>query len=149
MLTLEKCILLSYECHRMQVALERSVKRATRFGLPQLGALCALDGADGAMTVSFLADRLGIAHHTMSETARTLESLGLVRRARDSQADRRLVQVSLTPQGHELVMHLRETHTNEYAGASGALVTPDRIAQVEATLQAITDLLERHLETLT
>lgn len=61
---------------------------------------------NGAMSVSALADALGISHPSVSEARRLLEKAGLVRSEPDP-ADSRSQAISLTPTGETLVHRLR------------------------------------------
>lgn len=74
-----------------------------RFGItyPQYLVLLALDEQDDR-TVSDLGSRLFLESNTLTPLIKRLEAAGLVTRTRDK-ADERVVRVSLTPAGRELV----------------------------------------------
>ncbi|WP_395337364.1 MarR family transcriptional regulator [Novosphingobium sp. BL-8H] len=61
---------------------------------------------EGTMTVSALAEALGISHPSVSEARKSLESAGLIHATPDPQDSRKRV-LSLSPAGEELVARLR------------------------------------------
>ncbi len=76
--------------------------------------LLAVAGApdDERITMGELAQRLQLRHNSTVELINRLEAQGLV--ARESGVnDRRLVYVSLTPQGHEILTALSTAHREE------------------------------------
>jgi DNA-binding MarR family transcriptional regulator len=72
-------------------------------------------------TISALAERLQIAHHSTVELVDRLAERGFVQRKRD-EADQRRVLVTLTPQGEEVLRKLSLAHRAELRSASSALV---------------------------
>jgi DNA-binding MarR family transcriptional regulator len=75
-------------------------------------------------TISYVADRLQIQHHSTVELADRLSGKGLIRRKRAGE-DRRQVILELTPKGErvlrELAMHHREELRSNGPGLVGAL----------------------------
>jgi DNA-binding MarR family transcriptional regulator len=71
--------------------------------------------------VGTLAERLQVRHHTAVELLNRLEDGGFVHRKRDTQ-DRRLVHVSLTKRGEQILDELSLDHREELKAAGPALV---------------------------
>jgi DNA-binding MarR family transcriptional regulator len=63
-------------------------------------------------TISYVAERLGLRHHTVVELSKRCEEAGLVRRVQD-QADRRYIRLVVTAKGHRLLRTLAEDHARE------------------------------------
>jgi DNA-binding MarR family transcriptional regulator len=83
-------------------------------------------------TVSTLADRLALKHHSVVELIDRLEAHGYVRRNR-SREDRRSVLVSLLPRGEKMLEQVAQHRISELRATGAALV------------EAISSLLEdRH-----
>ncbi|HVX64997.1 MAG TPA: MarR family transcriptional regulator [Bryobacteraceae bacterium] len=72
-------------------------------------------------TVSELAARLQIRHHSVVELVDRLEDRHLVLRSR-SERDRRKVLIRLTPEGERLLRSLEASHREELASAGPALL---------------------------
>jgi DNA-binding MarR family transcriptional regulator len=72
-------------------------------------------------TISVLAERLQIAHHSTVELIDRLAQRGYIQRCRD-EADQRRVLVSLTPQGEEVLRNLSLAHRAELRSIGPALV---------------------------
>jgi len=72
----------------------------------QLRALRTLARCDGAVRMSDLADRLGIARRSATSVVDELVTRGLVERRADP-SDRRAVEVAVTPAGFQLLDGLR------------------------------------------
>ena len=72
-------------------------------------------------TISVLAERLQIAHHSTVELIDRLVERGYIQRCRD-EADQRRVLVSLTPQGEEVLQNLSLAHRAELRSTGPALV---------------------------
>ncbi len=100
----------------------------------QLRALRTLARCDGAVRMSELADRLGIARRSTTSVVDELVERGLVERRADP-TDRRAVDVAVTPAGFELLDDLR-TRRREAATE----LTSDLSS---AELVALRDLLTR------
>ncbi len=85
--------------------------------------LLALRGLPAAIlpTVSELAERLQIRHHSVVELVDRLEQRQLVRRHR-SEADRRKVLVEMTPEGDQLLQSLALAHRQELESAGPELL---------------------------
>ena len=81
-------------------------------------------GEEQPTTISHIAERLQIQHHSTVELADRLSSKGLVRRKRAGD-DRRQVMLELTPKGEkvlkELAMYHREELRSNGPGLVGAL----------------------------
>ncbi len=73
-------------------------------------------------TISEIADRLQIRHHSVVELIDRLESRGMVLRKRAAQ-DRRKVCVELTPDGEKVLETLAVQHRAELDSAGPALLT--------------------------
>ena len=83
-------------------------------------------------TVSVLAERLALKHHSVVELVDRLETHGYVRRNR-SREDRRSVIVSLLPRGEKILEQVAQHRINElratgaaFVKAIGALLEPGR-----------------------
>lgn len=72
-------------------------------------------------TISVLAERLQLAHHSTVELIDRLAQRGFIQRRRE-EADQRQVLVSLTPQGEEALRNLSLAHRAELRSAGPALV---------------------------
>ena len=66
----------------------------------------------GEMSVGELAEALYLKPHSVSGLADRLQTLGLVRRLRDSN-DRRIIRLQITPSGRTLMASLSLTHRDE------------------------------------
>jgi DNA-binding MarR family transcriptional regulator len=85
--------------------------------------------------ISDLAERLHLAHSTVSGLIATLMRAGLVRRDTDS-ADRRAAVVTLTGAGQAQLANWEQAHEQRISLALGQLSPPDRKA-IHAALQAL------------
>jgi DNA-binding MarR family transcriptional regulator len=85
--------------------------------------LLAVKGAppDRETTISYLAERLHLQHHSLVELLDRLEARRLVRRVRSS-ADRRVVLVRITSRGERILRQLALHHRNLLRSAGPALV---------------------------
>ncbi len=63
-------------------------------------------------SIGDVADSLMVKHHTASELVDRAQALGLVRRVRDEQ-DQRRVKLLLTERGHDLLRDLTDVHLEE------------------------------------
>ena len=107
--------------------------------------LLALKGLPAARrpTISVLAERLQIQHHSAVELIDRLSKRGMVRRYR-SRADKRQVYVRLTKQGHDVLRHLSLHHLQELKSAgpvlarvlAGAIASANDSEAVEASAEA-------------
>jgi DNA-binding MarR family transcriptional regulator len=86
--------------------------------------------AGAPATISTLAERMALKHHSAVELIDRLESRGLVCRTR-SEADKREVRVSLLPQGSKLLDQVARERLSELKASGAALA------------DAITALVER------
>lgn len=64
------------------------------------------------VTISYVAERLGLKHHTAVELSKRCEESGLLRRANDGE-DRRRVVLDLTAFGRKTLAKLSEDHEHE------------------------------------
>jgi DNA-binding MarR family transcriptional regulator len=96
--------------------LQFSEQRAIDAGLhpQQHQLLLHLAGSqEGAQTtVSFAAERLGLRHHSVVELSKRCEEAGLIRREQ-SEEDRRVVVLTLTAEGQQIIRSLSEDHERE------------------------------------
>lgn len=104
--------------HALRQFLDFSQAAAKQAGLTprQHQALLAIKGYPGreVVTVSELAQRLLLRHHSAVGLLDRLEGLGLVRRKTDP-ADRRRVLIALTAKAERLLAGLSATHLEEIA----------------------------------
>jgi DNA-binding MarR family transcriptional regulator len=99
-----------------------SEQAARRAGLEpaQHQLLLAVKAHDGEPTVSDLAERLQLRHHSVVGLIDRLAESGLVRRNR-AEGDRRQVRVRLTPKGEAVLRKLSLDHRAELGSAGCAL----------------------------
>lgn len=111
--------------HQIRRFLNFSERAAREAGLkPQHHQLLlALKGAppEAEATVSYLAERLQLRHHTLVELIDRLQARGLVRRVR-SPRDRRVVLVSITSRGERILLKLSLHHQEVLRRLGPALV---------------------------
>ncbi|MGA7271637.1 MAG: MarR family transcriptional regulator, partial [Acidimicrobiia bacterium] len=88
---------------------DAALQEAHHLSLMWFEALVQIDRADNPLRMHELADRLLLSRSAASRFVDRLEENGLVRR-RLSQEDRRGMEVSLTPSGHERLGMARHTH---------------------------------------
>lgn len=74
-------------------------------------------------TISELAERLQSHHHGVVSLVSRCEKLGLVSR-QQGEADRRVVEVHLTPAGEKLVAQLARMHRDELLNLQGVFQVP-------------------------
>jgi len=86
-------------------------------------------------TISELAERLQLQHHSTVELIDRLVERGLIVRLRDD-IDRRRVIIQLTPQGEHLLVNLSLLHCTELQTAGPALVRALRPLLADATARA-------------
>jgi DNA-binding MarR family transcriptional regulator len=86
-------------------------------------AMLAIKGlpAHRVATISVLAERLLIQHHSAVELVNRLEAKGLIRRARGI-ADRREVVLTLSARGEKVLKHLTQPHRAELQSAAPKLI---------------------------
>jgi DNA-binding MarR family transcriptional regulator len=72
-------------------------------------------------TITAVAERLAVKHHSAVELLDRLEARGFIRRMRDRD-DRRLVQVSLTPRGERVLASVVAKRISELRANGAALV---------------------------
>jgi DNA-binding MarR family transcriptional regulator len=106
----------------------------------QLRTLMAL-AADGPMTVSAMAERLGIAKPTASILIDRLVQVGDADRTEDPE-DRRRTLVALTPDGVALVARLRNGQSERFERWLAAM-RPDDLAALTQGMQALAAIAER------
>jgi DNA-binding MarR family transcriptional regulator len=97
--------------------------RAAGLELQQHQLLLAVRGLPEGRkaTISALAERLQLAHHSTVELVDRLVERGFIQRCRD-EADQRQVLVRLTPQGEEVLRNLSLAHRAELQSTGPALV---------------------------
>ncbi|MBB5318199.1 MarR family winged helix-turn-helix transcriptional regulator [Tunturibacter empetritectus] len=105
--------------------LQFSEQAATAAGLqPQQHQLMLqIAGApdDTLVTISHIAEVMGLRHHTVVELSKRCELAGLVRRTHD-QNDRRYVVLELTAQGHDALRQLSEAHAQQLRELAPSLI---------------------------
>ena len=102
----------------------------------QVRALRTLARCDGAVRMSDLADRLGIARRSTTSVVDELVGRGLVERRADPD-DRRAVEVAVTPAGTRLLDQLR-ARRRQAASALTADLTADELATLRDLLSRLT-----------
>jgi DNA-binding MarR family transcriptional regulator len=111
--TLETLAEFRFELRQFLQFSERSAEQA---GLQpqQHQMLLQVAGAPGEtqVTISYVAQRLGLRHHTAVELSKRCEAAGLVRRVADL-SDRRQVLLHLTKDGQKILRRLSEVHALE------------------------------------
>jgi len=97
--------------------------RATGLVPPQYQFLLALKGLPNGKnaTISELAERLQIKHHSTVELIDRLVERDLIRRSRDDQDQRRVI-IYLTPHGEQLLKKLSLLHRKELQSTGPILV---------------------------
>ena len=131
-------------------------KAAREVGLvpQQQQLLLALKGlpAGRKATISELAERLQIQHHSTVELIDRLVKRSLIKRSRD-EADQRRVIIHLTPQGEEVLRRLSLPHRHElqmagpaFVRALGELIAND--TDTAEVSQGRTNIPQKHLEEL-
>jgi DNA-binding MarR family transcriptional regulator len=92
--------------------LARRMRQAADDGVSptQIAALATIN-RDGPMTLGELAAAEQVQPPTITAAVGRLEAHGFVRRERDDPGDRRVVRVSVTPQGRKLVERMRSQRT--------------------------------------
>jgi DNA-binding MarR family transcriptional regulator len=122
--------------HALRQFLRFSEEAARSVGLApqQHQALLAIKGFPGReeVTISELADRLQILHHSVVGLVNRLENKGLIER-RHGGADKRAVHVSVAPRGVALLEQLSTTHRAEIAILGRHLATLMGAAGIEAS----------------
>jgi DNA-binding MarR family transcriptional regulator len=111
-----------YEIRRF---LQFSEQAATAAGLQpqQHQLLLQIAGAsDGTLvTISHIAEVMGLRHHTTVELSKRCELAGLVRRTQDLD-DRRYVVLELTTQGRDALRQLSEVHAQQLRELAPSLI---------------------------
>lgn len=114
--------------------------------------LLALKGlpAGRKATISELAERLQLRHHSTVELVDRLVERGLIKRRRD-EADQRRIIIQLTSQGEQVLRRLSLLHRHElqlagpaFVRALGALIAGD--ADTAEVSQGSTNTPEKHVE---
>lgn len=111
-----------YEIRRF-LNFSEDAARAAGIEPRQHQALLAIKGQPAGIdtTVGLLAERLQIRHHSAAELSGRLETRGWIRRSRRG-ADRREVQLHLTPRAERLLAKLSLTHLDELRNAEPRLI---------------------------
>jgi len=102
--------------HELRRFLQFSEQAAASRDLPtqqhQLLLQIAGAPADTLTTVAYIAERLGLRHHSIVELSKRCETAGLLDRTPDTE-DRRRILLKLTPAGTRLLDQLSEDHAAE------------------------------------
>jgi len=114
--------------HAMEARANRHLAAHT-LTISQFGVLEALHHL-GPLSQRQLADKILRSSGNLTMVIDNLERDGLVGRERD-QKDRRVMTVSLTPRGHELIEMLMPQHVQNVLGVFTAL-SPDELTQLAA-----------------
>ncbi|GAA3755040.1 MarR family winged helix-turn-helix transcriptional regulator [Terriglobus aquaticus] len=85
---------------------------------------------DESVTVSYIADLMGLKHHTAVGLSKRCEAAGLLRRVQDPQ-DRRCVVLQLTSLGRRALRQLSEVHTQELRDLAPSLI--QALSQIQKT----------------
>ena len=129
---------------RLRLAITRTSRRLRQTsdrGLsPSLTSALATLDSHGPLTPSELASRERVQRPTATRLVARLEELGVVQRAADPQ-DRRSSLLSVTPEGHALMVELRGRKTAYLAHRIEGLDPEER-----AALDRAAAILERMLE---
>ena len=101
-------------------------------------------------TISELAERLQIQHHSTVELIDRLVERGLIKRLRD-ETDQRRVIIHLTPEGEQVLRRLSLLHRHELESAGPAFVRALRVliagdTDTPEASQARTNVPQNHLE---
>jgi DNA-binding MarR family transcriptional regulator len=111
--------------HEIRRFLQFSEQAATAAGLQpqQHQLLLQIAGApdNTLVTISHIAEVMGLRHHTAVELSKRCELAGLVRRTPD-QNDRRRVVLELTAQGEEKLRQLSEVHAQQLRQLAPGLI---------------------------
>lgn len=111
-----------YEIRRF---LQFSEQAAAEAGLQpqQHQLLLQIAGApdDTLVTISYIADVMGLRHHTVVELSKRCELAGLVRRTPDLN-DRRCVVLELTAQGQDALRQLSDVHAQQLRELAPTLI---------------------------
>lgn len=97
---------------------------------PQALVLNTLLEEEGTLPISLLAERTGSANSTVSGIVDRLEKLGLVRRER-SEADRRVIYVTLTEKCHTMREDARTDVRGYFSGLLDTLTQEEKQAVLE------------------
>jgi DNA-binding MarR family transcriptional regulator len=122
------------------LALWRIIRRATypaaqgELTLEQFWLLRYLR-RQGDVAVGELAEAIGIAQSSVTVACQRLEKAGLVTRTR-SHADERVVQISLTPNGHERIERWRQEKRDVLASVLAPLEPSER-AELQRLMQKV------------
>lgn len=103
-------------------------------------ALVAQSGPEGAR-MGELAEHLGVREPTVTATVGRAERDGLVKRARDAE-DRRIVRVTITPKGLEMVASLIPVVTRRMTALVAALGGVAATNRLSAAMAAAVDAME-------
>lgn len=108
---------------RLFLRFSEQAARAAGLEPQQHQLLLAIKGLpeDKKATISTLAERLQLEHHSTVELIDRLVERGFVERYRD-EADQRRVLVNLTPRGEEVLWKFSRSHQAELQSAGPALV---------------------------
>ena len=104
--------------------------------------------ASGDLSMSEIANRLGVTISTASGAVDHLVSVGLLSRV-DDPANRRQVRVSVTPFGLETLEQLRELGTRQLRELLEAVREDDDLAVIERAMRILSDALEASASTTT
>lgn len=108
---------------------------------PQL--VCLLTLAEGGpMTGTLLAQRMYMSPSTANGIISRLEGKGHVQRTRDSK-DRRIVRVSLTPKGHQMLARAPSPLQKQLVDALAALPEAE-LRMINTSLSRIVSMMEAH-----
>lgn len=101
--------------------------------------LWVLSQAEDGMTISALADRLGVESPTATRSLKRMEHTGLFRRD-PVPSDRRQVRITLTPQGRALIPRIEQVWADLAGITLGPLSDEDQATVVRALEQANEEL---------
>lgn len=130
------------EVAELIASVSRRIRRAANRDLGPLGitwsqlrALRTVAGGDGAVRMSELADRLGIARRSATSVVDDLVTGGLLERRSDP-TDRRAVEVAVTTKGRRLLRGLQDRRRSAAREVTAALPPAD-LAQLATLLSRL------------
>ena len=121
--------------NQLRAFLSARAQQVAGITVEQAIVMCSIQEFGAECTISALAAHIGVAPHTITAVADTLEREGLVLRQRDMLRDRRKVRLQLTSSGTATL--------NEFRDGSSKIVSPFlNIPGVKATEVRLDEMIE-------